>query len=136
MWSLGRSYGIRMDIFAGHRLVTAGPYALVRHPMYLGIVLFHIGASLALESTLLLAATLLYVVPLTAIRVVAEDKVLAAAFGESFAAHRRSVPTMLPFRSCPRPPPRRSRRAGRSSSPASSLARRTASSRVRPGSAW
>ena len=99
MWSLGRSYGIRMDIFAGHRLVTAGPYALVRHPMYLGIVLFHIGASLALESTLLLAATLLYVVPLTAIRVVAEDKVLAAAFGEAFAAYRRSVPTLLPFRS-------------------------------------
>ncbi|HYK98017.1 MAG TPA: isoprenylcysteine carboxylmethyltransferase family protein [Candidatus Acidoferrales bacterium] len=98
MWSLGPSYGIRMDIFEGHRLVTAGPYALVRHPMYLGIVLFHIGASLALESTLLLAATLLYVVPLTAIRIVAEDKVLAAAFGEAFASYRQRVPTLLPFR--------------------------------------
>ena len=98
MWSLGRSYGIRMDIFAGHRLVTAGPYAFVRHPMYLGIVLFHIGASLALESTLLLAATLLFVVPLTAIRIVAEDKVLAAAFGDRFASYRAAVPALLPFR--------------------------------------
>ena len=94
---LGRSYGIRMDIFEGHRLVTEGPYRVVRHPMYLGILLFHVGASLALESTLLLAATLLYVVPLTAIRIVAEDKVLAAAFGESFGSYRRRVPTLLPF---------------------------------------
>ena len=97
MWSLGRSYGIRMDIFEGHRLVTGGPYRLVRHPMYLGILFFHLGASLALESTLLLVATLVYVVPLTAIRIVAEDKVLAAAFGESFASYRRSVPTLLPL---------------------------------------
>src|SRR5436190_6790656 len=25
-WSLGRSYGIRMDLFEGHRLVTPAPY--------------------------------------------------------------------------------------------------------------
>src|SRR4051812_48150631 len=25
MWSLGRSYGIRMDLYDGHRLVTGGP---------------------------------------------------------------------------------------------------------------
>ena len=63
MWSLGRSYGIRMDVFEGHVLKTDGPYGIVRHPMYLGIVLFHIGASLAMESALLLAITALFVVP-------------------------------------------------------------------------
>lgn len=98
MWSLGRSYGIRMDIFEDHRLVTAGPYAIVRHPMYLGIVTFHAGASLALESTLLLIATLVYVVPLTAIRIVAEEKVLAAAFGDTYGSYQRRVPVLLPFR--------------------------------------
>ena len=30
MWSLGRSYGIRMDVFEGHSLKTDGPYGLVR----------------------------------------------------------------------------------------------------------
>lgn len=98
MWSLGRSYGIRMDIFAGHRLVTSGPYRLVRHPMYLGIVTFHIGASLALESPLLLGATLLFIVPLTAIRITAEERVLGAAFGERYAAYQRAVPPLLPLR--------------------------------------
>lgn len=96
MWSLGRSYGIRMDIFAGHRLVTTGPYAIVRHPMYLGIVLYHAGATLALQSPLLLAFTALVVVPFTALRVVHEDRVLGEAFGADFAAYRRRVPAFVP----------------------------------------
>ncbi len=96
MWALGRNYGIRMDVFAGHRLVTGGPYRVVRHPMYLGIVLFHIGASLALESPLLLAVTLLYVVPLTAIRIAAEERVLGEAFPERYAEYQRAVPPLLP----------------------------------------
>jgi protein-S-isoprenylcysteine O-methyltransferase Ste14 len=96
MWSLGRSYGIKLDIFEGHLLKTDGPYRLVRHPMYLGIVVYHVGASLALESQLLLIATLVYVVPFTAIRLIAEEKVLAAAFGDRYASYQRDVPALLP----------------------------------------
>jgi len=97
MWSLGRSYGIRMDVFAGHTLKTDGPYALVRHPMYLGIVLFHIGASLVLESPLLLGATALGVVPFTAIRIGGEEKVLREAFGERYARYSERTPALIPF---------------------------------------
>jgi protein-S-isoprenylcysteine O-methyltransferase Ste14 len=97
MWSLGTSYGIRLDVFSGHRLKTDGPYAIVRHPMYLGIVLFHVGATLAFESLLLLAATLLYVVPLTAIRISYEERVLREAFGDRYADYQRAVPPLLPF---------------------------------------
>ena len=97
MWSLGRSYGIRMDLFEGHRLMTTGPYRFVRHPMYLGILSFHIGATFALESLLLLAATALYVVPFTAARIVAEEKLLRAGFGASHAAYVERVPPLVPF---------------------------------------
>ena len=97
MWSLGRSYGIRMDVFRGHSLKTDGPYALVRHPMYLGIVLFNLGASLALESPLLLAATALFVVPFTAVRISAEEKVLRDAFGERYLRYAERVPALIPF---------------------------------------
>jgi protein-S-isoprenylcysteine O-methyltransferase Ste14 len=98
MWSLGKSYAIRMDLFEGHRLVTAGPYRLTRHPMYLGIVSFHVGATLAMESVLLLAVTLLYVIPFTAIRIRAEDRVLAEGFGESYRSFAERVPTLVPVR--------------------------------------
>ena len=97
MWSLGKSYGIRMDLFEGHRLVTGGPYRLTRHPMYLGIVSFHVGATLAMESLLLLVITLAYVIPLTVMRIRAEDKVLAEGFGEEFRAFTGRVPALVPF---------------------------------------
>jgi protein-S-isoprenylcysteine O-methyltransferase Ste14 len=97
MWSLGRSYGIRMDVFEGHSLKTNGPYALVRHPMYLGILLFHLGASLALESPLLLAATALVVAPFTAIRISAEERVLRDAFGERYLRYAERVAALIPF---------------------------------------
>jgi protein-S-isoprenylcysteine O-methyltransferase Ste14 len=98
MWSLGKSYGIRMDLFEGHRLVTGGPYRLTRHPMYLGIVSFHVGATLAMESLLLGAITLLYVIPFTTMRIRAEDRVLAAGFGEDFRTFAGRVPALVPFR--------------------------------------
>jgi protein-S-isoprenylcysteine O-methyltransferase Ste14 len=97
MWSLGTSYGIRLDVFAGHRLKTDGPYAIVRHPMYLGIVLFNAGATLALESLLLLVTTALVVMPFTAVRISYEERVLREAFGDRYASYQRMVPPLLPF---------------------------------------
>jgi protein-S-isoprenylcysteine O-methyltransferase Ste14 len=97
MWSLGKSYGIRMDLFEGHRLVTKGPYRLTRHPMYLGIASFHVGATMAMESLALLVITLAYVIPFTAARIRAEDAVLAAGFGDEFRAFAGRVPALVPF---------------------------------------
>lgn len=97
MWTLGASYGIRLDIFEGHRLKTNGAFALVRHPMYFGIVLFHVGASLALESLPLLALTAVVVVPLTVARVRAEDQVLGEAFGTRHGEYARRVPALVPL---------------------------------------
>jgi protein-S-isoprenylcysteine O-methyltransferase Ste14 len=97
MWSLGKSYGIRMDLFEGHRLVTSGPYRLTRHPMYLGIVSFHVGATIAMASLALLVITLVYVIPFTVMRIQAEDRVLAAAFGDEFRAFAGGVPALVPF---------------------------------------
>jgi len=97
MWSLGKSYGIRMDLFDGHRLVTGGPYRFTRHPMYLGIVSFHVGATLAMESLALLVITLAYVIPFTVLRIRAEDSVLATGFGDEFRAFAGRVPALVPF---------------------------------------
>jgi protein-S-isoprenylcysteine O-methyltransferase Ste14 len=65
--------------------------------MYLGIVLFHVGASLALESPLLLVATALFVAPFTALRISAEEKVLKDAFGERYLRYAERVPALIPF---------------------------------------
>jgi protein-S-isoprenylcysteine O-methyltransferase Ste14 len=77
--------------------VTDGPYRVTRHPMYLGIVSFHVGATVAMESLALLVITLVYVIPFTALRIRAEDAVLATGFGDQFQMFARRVPALVPF---------------------------------------
>ena len=61
----------------GHRVVSSGPYAYVRHPMYAGALGFLIGAPLLLGSWWGLAGALLLVLAM-AIRAVLEERALKA----------------------------------------------------------
>lgn len=45
--ALGRHFTFHLAILNGHKLITTGPYKYVRHPSYLGIVIFHIGMVLS-----------------------------------------------------------------------------------------
>ena len=44
------SSAVRIQAERGHHVITTGPYALVRHPMYLGVLLFCLGSGPALGS--------------------------------------------------------------------------------------
>jgi len=96
MWSLGRAYAVRLDTFKGYGLRTGGIFAVCRHPYYLAIILYHLGASAVLGSLLLLAATAWLILPYTIARIVAEERLLERAFPE-FAAYRARTPELLPF---------------------------------------
>ena len=97
MWSLGQAYGAKLDLFAGHRLKTDGPFAVVRHPMYLAIIVYHVGAALALESLSVLAVAAVFVVPYTAIRIGYEERVLHDGFGADYEAYAGRTPMLLPL---------------------------------------
>jgi protein-S-isoprenylcysteine O-methyltransferase Ste14 len=60
-----------------HRVITGGPYAYVRHPMYAGALLINIGAPLLLGSWWGLAAGALFTV-LIGVRAVLEERMLRA----------------------------------------------------------
>lgn len=66
---------VRHQAERGHTVVTSGPYAIVRHPMYAGLVLVTIGLALWLGSTAGTIAALLPIA-LLAIRIVVEERVL------------------------------------------------------------
>ena len=69
---------VRIQTERGQKAVTTGPYALVRHPMYAGALLFMIGQPLLLGSWWALAAAPVLVL-LMAIRAVGEERELARA---------------------------------------------------------
>jgi protein-S-isoprenylcysteine O-methyltransferase Ste14 len=78
------------------RLLTTGPYALTRNPMYLGWALLHLGAALVAGSGWLLAAEL--PAALAVYRaVLSEEQGLEARFGAEFARYRAKVGRYLPL---------------------------------------
>jgi protein-S-isoprenylcysteine O-methyltransferase Ste14 len=80
---------------AGDRLVEHGPYGVVRHPLYLGLALLALGSAVAHPSLPTMAGGLGLLVGL-ALKLVQEERTLAAAFGPRWAAYRRRVPAVLP----------------------------------------
>jgi protein-S-isoprenylcysteine O-methyltransferase Ste14 len=48
-WHLGRNWGMPMSRKEQPELVTSGPYALIRHPIYTGLILAMLGSALGLN---------------------------------------------------------------------------------------
>lgn len=96
--ALGENYfvstGLGAQLFAGHRLVTNGPFAIVRHPMYLGLMLAALGTLLIY----LTWTTLLFTcfAPFTMVRAHNEERALSAEFGNEWQAYCRRVPAFIP----------------------------------------
>jgi protein-S-isoprenylcysteine O-methyltransferase Ste14 len=77
-------------------LVTTGPYRLVRHPIYLGLVLLTLGQALAFSSWLACLIVLIGIVPTFAWRARAEEAVLSRTFGERYVLYRRQTKMIIP----------------------------------------
>jgi protein-S-isoprenylcysteine O-methyltransferase Ste14 len=77
-------------------LVTSGPYRLVRHPIYLGLVMLTLGQALAFSNWRACVIVVLGVVPTFAWRAHAEEALLKRAFGERYALYRRQTRMIIP----------------------------------------
>lgn len=104
VWAVGYS-GVttRADHVTAPALVTAGPYAYVRNPLYVGNFITAVGfviaftSGLALPSAAILAALALGLMVATyAIIIPYEEAYLTGTFGEAFAAYVATVPRVIP----------------------------------------
>jgi steroid 5-alpha reductase family enzyme len=76
---------------------AGGPYALVRHPLYLfGLILLWASPVLTVNSLLLNLGATAYLV----IGIYPEERKLLAVYGEDYRVYRQQVPPLLPW---PRP---------------------------------
>ncbi len=92
---LGRNWGMPMSLREGHELVTSGPYACVRHPIYTGILLATIGTTLALGLIGLLFFAVSFVYFLVSART--EEQMMLAQFPDTYPAYRRRTKMLIPF---------------------------------------
>lgn len=94
---LGSAWSFVPKADQGTGLVTTGPYRLVRHPIYLGLVLFALGQALAFSSRLACLIALIGIVPTFAWRARAEETLLSRMFGEPYAAYRQQTKMIIPY---------------------------------------
>jgi protein-S-isoprenylcysteine O-methyltransferase Ste14 len=92
---LGRNWGTPMTRKNEPELVTGGPYRLVRHPIYSGILLAGLGTAVALNWLWLAGVILAGVYFVYAATV--EERFLTERFPDAYPAYRRSTRMLLPF---------------------------------------
>ncbi len=96
--ALGKNYfvstGFGAQLFEGHQLITSGPFAIVRNPMYAGMIVASIGALLIYSTW----TTLIFAVcaPLTSVRARREEAALSEEFGEQWQEYCKRVPAFVP----------------------------------------
>ena len=69
---------VRIQSDRGHVLITAGPYAVIRHPGYLAGIVIILASGIALDSWLAAALLTILSLPFLAYRAVTEDRILLA----------------------------------------------------------
>lgn len=92
MYFVSTSFGAQL--YHDHRLVMQGPYAIVRHPMYLGLVAAALGSLLLYHTWITLAYAIF--APFVLWRARREEMALAAEFGDLWQAYCQSVPAFFP----------------------------------------
>lgn len=94
--TLRRFFTVDVAIQADHRLVTSGPYRLVRHPAYSGALVSFAGLALASSSWVAALVMLLPIAATFAIRIRVEEAALRSAFPEEYERYSSRTTRLLP----------------------------------------
>ena len=95
--TLGQQWSLAARVVEGHRLVTEGPYSVVRNPIYTGMMGMLLATGLAVSHWIGLLIGLIVFSVGTAIRVRSEAALLRETFGEEFETYARRVPAVIPY---------------------------------------
>jgi protein-S-isoprenylcysteine O-methyltransferase Ste14 len=95
-WSLRGSYTAHLTVPCGQSLTDSGPYRIVRHPAYGGLLLMALGVAIGYSSAIGLAAVPIVLFPGLAYRIRVEERLLAAQFGDVYAAYAGRTPRLIP----------------------------------------
>ena len=93
---LGRNWSQAVSIKQGHELITTGPYGLVRHPIYTGILTGFLGTAIALSQVRgFIGFVLIFLVLWPKLRL--EEEWMRSQFGETYATYARQTAALVPY---------------------------------------
>ena len=92
---LGRNWSGSVTVKENHTLITAGPYAWVRHPIYSGILLAVTGTALVIGKFAVLLAVAVSLLALW-LKLRTEEQFMMETFGDRYAAYKLRVKALIP----------------------------------------
>lgn len=93
---LGGNWSGTVTLKQDHTLTRSGPYRVVRHPIYTGMLLAVLGTAVAEgEWRALVAFAAVLAAFLRKVRI--EERFMLEAFGEEYAGYQREVPALVPW---------------------------------------
>jgi protein-S-isoprenylcysteine O-methyltransferase Ste14 len=93
---LGRNWSGTVTVKQDHELIRSGPYRLVRHPIYSGLLLALLGTAVAIGEWRGLLAFIAIAAGFL-IKIRTEERFMAETFGDAYAHYRAEVPALTPF---------------------------------------
>jgi protein-S-isoprenylcysteine O-methyltransferase Ste14 len=93
--ALGSNWSGWPSVKGGHELIVRGPYKLVRHPIYSGLLLALAGSALAVDRGGGLLGWVL-VFATYAVKIRQEEQLMMQTFPETYPAYRRRVKALIP----------------------------------------
>ena len=94
---LGRFFSLSVQIAEDHKVVDKGPYRLVRHPSYTGVLITSIGLGLAVQSLGALLVLLLFFGVSFGYRMYVEERTLLSGLGQDYASYMKRTKRLIPF---------------------------------------
>jgi protein-S-isoprenylcysteine O-methyltransferase Ste14 len=95
--TLGRFFSLEVQIQGEHRVVDRGPYRLLRHPGYAGVLFGFIGLGLAVQSWVSVLLLLLATTAALAYRARIEEKFLVAELGDEYVRYMARTKRLVPY---------------------------------------
>jgi len=94
---LGKNWSISLEIREKHELISAGPYALIRHPMYTSFLLMALGQAFLLANWFVGLAGLVGFAILFFLRVDKEEQMMLEFFGPQYRDYMNRTKRIIPY---------------------------------------
>lgn len=94
--SLGKFFTVDVAIAEDHQLIVRGPYHLMRHPSYTGMLLAFAALAVTFQNWLSIVCIMVPILLALAYRIYVEEIALEATFGEAYYAYARSTKRLIP----------------------------------------
>lgn len=95
--TLGSYYTRTLMVTKDHKVVDTGPYARIRHPAYLGVMLLWVGFGVLSGNLIIVFLFPVLFVVVYLYRISVEEKMLVEELGDDYIQYQRRTRKLIPF---------------------------------------